>query len=215
VPEDDPWTPYPHEEVRVGLLWRKRLILAAIVGGLFLFWAMSLGIDTTESENEVDILGEEGDEVEVERSEQQNEPVASVTLQPGETANLDEDLDLGQQEQPPQLGTPPPQPQDGIPFTGLLLLLGPFLAAYYAWRYLQDRTTSTVANYGVFKGPLPLEMVTASHASMVRTGREVERNPFGKARGDYLRDALNDPSRERGTPRGARGAGRRGRRASR
>lgn len=210
MPEDDPWTPYPHEGVRVSLLWRKRLILGLIVGALFAFWATSLGV-TTDTDEDVNIIGEDGDDISVERSEDDdNEPIASVTLQPGETARMDEDLTLGEQEPPPRMGTPAPDPPDGIPFLGILLLLGPFLAALYAWRYLADQRTSNVVNYGIFKGPMPLEMVTASHATLVQTGREVERNPFGKARGDYLRDALNDPAREHGPSLGRRAPGRRG-----
>lgn len=186
------------------LLWRKRLILGLIIGLLFAFWATSLGV-TTDTEQDVNIIGEEGDDISVERSEDdQEEPVASVTLRPGETARMDEDLTLGEQPDTPRMGSPPPERPAGIPFAGLLLLLGPFLAAVYAWRYLSAQTTSSQANYGIYKGALPLEAVTASHATLVRTGRTVETNPFGKARGDYLRDALDDPAREHGPRLGRR-----------
>ncbi len=205
MPEDDQWTPYPHEPVRVSLLWRKRLILGLLIGGLFAFWAASLGADL-EFDSEVDIIGEDGDTVQVEQSEEDEEPLATVTLSPGETATMDDDLELGDADAPvAPTGPLIPERPPGIPFLGLLLLLGPFLAALSAWRYLQDQSTSTEANYGIYKGALPLEAITAQHAGLVRTGREVEDNPFGKRRNDYLRDALNDPAREHGLRLGRRG----------
>lgn len=206
MPEDNQWTPYPHEEVRVQLLWRKRLILGLLIGGLFAFWTMSLGVGV-DFDQEVDIIGEDGDTVQVEQTEdEEEEPVATVTLRPGETATMDEDINIGDEPAPtaptgPQMPERPP----GIPFMGILMLLGPFLAAFGAWRYLQNEVTTTEANYGVYKGPLPLERITSHHAGLVRTGKQVEQNPFGKRRNDYLRDALNDPAREHGIRLGRRG----------
>ncbi len=203
MPEDDQWTPYAHEPTRVALLWRKRLILALLVGALFAFWATNLGV-TLDTEEQLDILGEDGDSVTIEREERE-EPVASVTLTPGQTARLEEDLELGDPE-PVTAPTGPqiPERPPGIPFMGLLLLFGPFIAALAAWRYLKDDATGTEANYGIYKGALPLELLTAQHAGLVRTGQEVEQNPFGKHRNDYLRDALNDPAREHGPRLGRR-----------
>lgn len=201
MPDERPeWTPYPHEEVRVRLLWRKRILLGLLIGALFLFWALSLGI-TGDTEESLQIYGDDGGSVQIQQPDQQqrDRPAATVSLRPGETAQLKEDLRLGDQPAERQgRGAPVPDRPEGIPFTGLLLLLAPFLAALAAWRYLSTQGASTEVNYGVYKGALPLELVTASHAKHVQTGSEVLENPFGKARSDYLRDALNDPAREHG-----------------
>lgn len=204
--QESQWTPYPHEAVRVSLLWRKRILLGLLIGALFLFWALSLGV-ATDTEEEIDVLNDDGDKVSVQRPDQdeRERPVASVTLRPGETARLDNDLTLGDdgpQRQPG--GAPVPDRPEGVPFMGLLLLIGPFLLAVLAWRYLSLQGASTEVNYGIYKGSMPLELVTATHAPQVQTGQEVPANPFGKARGDYLRDALNDPAREHGPRFGAR-----------
>lgn len=206
MPEDNQWTPYPHEEVRVQLLWRKRLLLALLIGGLFAFWATSLGV-SVDTDQEVDIIGEEGDTAQIERSEEEEEePVATVTLRPGETARMEEEMTLGDEPQPTApTGPRVPERPEGIPFLGIFLLLGPFLASIAAWRYLQEEVTTTEANYGIYKGALPLETITADHAGLVRTGKHVQHNPFGKRRNDYLRDALNDPAREHGPRLGRRG----------
>lgn len=203
--ESSAWTPYPHEDVRVQLLWRKRIILAVILGLLFLLWALSLNV-TTDTSEKLTVYGGDGSSVTVERPEDQDvQPAASVTLRPGETARLDDDLTLRDEDTQPgrQSGQLPDRP-DGIPFMGLLLLIGPFILALLLWRYLATQGASTEVNYGVYKGALPLELVTASHSGLVLTGKRVEQNPFGKGRTDYLRDAAQDPGRghattERGT----------------
>ncbi len=194
--ESSAWTPYPHEETRVQLLWRKRIILAVILGLLFLLWALSLNV-TTETEEQLTVYGGDGSSVTVERPEDQDvQPAASVTLRPGETARLDEDLTLDDGDpQPGQQGGQLPEQPEGIPFMGLLLLIGPFILALLIWRYLANQGASTEVNYGVYKGALPLELVTATHSDLVLTGKRVEQNPFGKGRTDYLRDAAEDPGR--------------------
>lgn len=184
------WTPYPHEPLRVQLLWRKRIVLALILGIVFLFWALSLGV-TTDTQEQLTVYGGDGDSVTIERPEDSDtQPAATVTLRPGETARLDEDLTLSEGDREPggQGGQIPEQPP-GIPFLGLLLLIGPFILAYLLWRHLGNQGASTEVNYGVYKGAMPLEMITSSHSNLVLTGRQVDQNPFGKERTDYLREA--------------------------
>lgn len=194
--ESNVWTPYPHEDVRVQLLWRKRIILAVILGLLFLLWALSLNV-TTDTEEQLTVYGGDGSSVTVEQPDDSStQPAASLTLRPGETARLDEDLTLEDDEtQPGQRGGGIPDQPDGIPFLGLLLLIGPFILALLLWRYLANQGASTEVNYGVYKGALPLELVTATHSNLVLTGKRVEHNPFGKGRTDYLRDAAEDLGR--------------------
>lgn len=175
------------------LLWRKRILLALILGTVFAIWALSLSV-TTDTSEELTVFGGDGSSVTVERPEdERREPALSVTLRPGETARVDEDLTLTDQETTPgQRGTPIPERPAGTPFFGLLLLLGPFLLALFLWRYLGTRGASTEVNYGIYKGLMPLELVTATHAKLVLTGTRVDQNPFGKARTDYLRTAEPD-----------------------
>ncbi|MDX1610722.1 MAG: hypothetical protein R3185_00020 [Candidatus Thermoplasmatota archaeon] len=189
------WTPYALEDVRVQLLWKKRILLAVILGLVFLIWALSLSV-STETEEQLTVYGGDGSSVTVRRPEEtQVEPAAQVLLRPGETARLNEDLTLSDGEtQPGERGAQLPPEPEGIPFLGLLLFLGPFLLAIAIWRYLGNQGTSTEVNYGIYKGAMPLEMITSSHSHMVLTGRKVEHNPFGKERSDYMREATADPA---------------------
>lgn len=189
--EGPTWTPYPHEELRVNLLWKKRIILAVILGLLFLLWALSLNVNT-DTETQLEVFGGDGSTVTVDRPDDQDQvsPAASVTLRPGETARLNEDLTLTDGDtQPGDQGAQIPEQPPGIPFLGLLLLIGPFILAFLLWRYLGTRGTSTEVNYGIYKGAMPLEAITATHRKLVETGKRVDENPFGKVRSDYLRDA--------------------------
>lgn len=201
MPADREWTPYPHEEVRVHLLWRKRILLGLLVGALFLMWALSLGVQT-ETEEQLEIYGGDGSSIQINRPDEQQrtEPAASVTLRPGETARLNEDLTVNDtsQRQGERSGATVPERPSGIPFVGILMVLAPFLAAIAAWRYLGEEGTSIEVNYGVYKGSMPLEMITATHAKHLYTGSELHENPFGKVRSDYLREAMNDPARDHG-----------------
>lgn len=175
------------------LLWRKRILLALILGLVFLLWALSLGV-TTETEEQLTVFGGDGSSVTVTRPEnQQVEPSARVTLRPGETARLDDPLTLRDGEtQPGDQGAQLPEQPKGIPFLGLLLLLGPFVLALLLWRYLANQGTSTEVNYGIYKGAMPFELISASHKHLVLTGKKVEQNPFGRVQTDYLSDALED-----------------------
>jgi hypothetical protein len=193
VPESSKWTPYAHEDLRVHLLWRKRILVGLVLASLFLVWALSLGV-TTQTTEELSVYGGDGQSTTIQRPDEENQgtqPDATVSVSPGETARLEDGVQVGN-ETPPERqggGTPTPEPPDGIPFLGLLMLLGPFIAAVYAWRKLANQGDVGEANYGIYKGPMPLEKVTATHADLVQTGQEVEENPFGKRRNDYLRDA--------------------------
>jgi len=198
VSETNGWTPYPHEEVRVHRLWRKRILLGLVIAALFLAWAFSLGV-TTDTEEQVDVYGGDDSEVSVERPEEQDRgPAATVTLRPGEVARVDEPLDVGEEQTDRQgTGSSVPEQPDGIPFLGILLLLGPFIAAVLAYRNLASQGDVAEANYGIYTGPMPYEMITAGHAELVQTGEHVEQNPFGKRRRDYLRETIEPRRRFR------------------
>lgn len=196
--DKDGWTPYPHEPVRVHRLWRKRILIGLVLGALFLAWALSLGV-TTDTEQQVSVYGGDGNEVSVQRPEEQDrDPSATVTLRPGEVARVDNPLNLGGEDTQRQgSGASVPEPPEGIPFLGILLLVGPFLVALLVYRNLANAGDVAEANYGVYTGPMPYEMITAGHDDLVRTGEHVEQNPFGKRRRDYLRETVEPRRRFR------------------
>jgi hypothetical protein len=199
VAETDGWTPYPHEDVRVHRLWRKRILVGLLLAALFLTWALSLGV-TTETEEQVQVYGGgDGSQVSVQRPEEQKEkPAATVTLRPGEVARVNEPIDVAQDGTDRQgQGASVPEPPDGIPFLGIMLLVGPFIVALLAYRHLASSGDVAEANYGVYTGPMPYEMITAGHDDLVRTGERVEQNPFGKRRRDYLRETIEPRRRFR------------------
>ncbi|HWG90305.1 MAG TPA: hypothetical protein VNZ52_05580 [Candidatus Thermoplasmatota archaeon] len=41
-------------------------------------------------------------------------------------------------------------------------------------------------NYGIFKGAMPLEMITASYRHIIITTRQIDASPFGKDQRDYI-----------------------------
>lgn len=197
--ERDEWTPYPHEPVRVHRLWRKRILIGLVLASLFLVWALSLGV-TSETEEQVQVYGGDGSEVSVQRPDDQDRdrPVATVTLRPGEVARVDQPLSLqGDETQRQGTGASLPERPEGIPFLGILLLLGPFIAALLAYRHLANQGDMTEANYGIYTGPMPYEMITAGHENLVQTGERVAQNPFGKRRRDYLRETIEPRRRFR------------------
>lgn len=196
--ETNGWTPYPHEDVRVHRLWRKRILVGLLLASLFLAWALSLGV-TTETEEQLQIYGGDGSQVSVERPEDdRRQPAATVTLRPGEVARVDDAIDVSEEEGERQgQGTPIPEQPPGIPFFGILLLIGPFLAALLAYRHLASQGDVAEVNYGIYSGPMPYELITHGHASLVRTGEPVEQNPFGKRRRDYLRETIEPRRRFR------------------
>lgn len=196
--ERNGWTPYPHEGVRVHRLWRKRILVGLILAGLFLVWALSLGV-TSDTEQEVEVYGGDDQEVSVDRPQDDDSgPVATVELRPGETARLDDDMDVSRDGTERQgTGSSVPERPGGIPFLGILLLLGPFIAAVLAYRHLANQGDVTQANYGIYTGPMPYEMITSGHADLVKTGEAVSHNPFGKSRRDYLRETIEPRRRFR------------------
>jgi hypothetical protein len=82
-----------------------------------------------------------------------------------------------------------PVPLRAAPYdwAAYMLLYGPYVLAGLAVLYFAKRKgKSDEVNYGVYKGAMPLEMITASHQGEVITRRHVKESVFGKRREDHL-----------------------------
>lgn len=174
------------------LMWRRRLIILGVVVAILLAWLTIFQVETREVEI-ITATNQDGSTVTVQRDQRPNRgfegPDATITVTPGETARTQPiQQPADPQQTPPQGPQPPPNPPSGIPFFGIAAILGPILFVIWLLRKMGAVTTSEV-NYGVYKGAMPLEMITAEYAHLVRTSKAVEQNPFGKARSDYLHDA--------------------------
>ncbi len=192
------WTPYGHEAHRQKRIWRRRIVALALgailAGGLILVMGSLFTTQTTISTDGG------GSTVSIDRPEEKERtPDATLTLTPGELTVAPSALQAAERTSPtPQFGrdAPPAQP---IPINLLLLKYGPAAAVVLlAIAFLRRSPASQEeVNYGVYKGALPLENISARYAHLVKTSRATYENPFGKSRRDYLPPRLrsNRPPR--------------------
>ncbi|MGH7320176.1 MAG: hypothetical protein ACRELA_11205 [Candidatus Rokuibacteriota bacterium] len=189
--EGSDWTPYPHEPLRVRLVWRRRFILLALLVAAFILWLTLFKGPATELTETISTVDQEGNVVSVTRDLRPQKsfeaPDARVTVRPGQTARTTpiEQTETG--DQPTPTTAPPVRPPSDIPFFGLLILFAPMLLAL--WLFRRFAPPAPEVNYGIYKGALPFEIITASHRHLVLTSRRVDENPFGRERADYLADA--------------------------
>lgn len=195
---DDDWTPYGLEAFRQSRLWRRRLVtlLAVVVVALAWIGLSQFGGETTTT---VDTFRGDGGSVTLQAPDKggRPKPDATVTLTPGNlTAAPSAIRATGRQEvPPPDPGGPAPgaEPinfrllavQWGIPLA--LVLVGYLLAG------IRGGSDHEV-NYGIYKGAMPMETISARYSHLVETTRATYQDPFGKRREDYLPEDVAGPA---------------------
>ncbi len=191
------WTPYAHEAARHALIRKRRGVIAAIailIAGAWFGWTT---FTAGESSVNVGTAGG-GSQIEFDESSRPEEKPVTVGISPGGTAVMDTALDTSGGAAPQ---SPPQRPRNLLDepysFTNLIVMYGPILGAlYFAFRFLRARPGKLdELNFGIYKGSLPLEMLTASNRDYVFTSGYVDESIFGKGKGDYVQEADSTPRR--------------------
>lgn len=181
------WTPYGLEAIRQATLRRRRII--GLLAGLGVLMLAFLFIDTTTTETlRISANGNDiTDSVSIPEPEKpKGEDHVTVALQPGRVSRVES----GNDPTPPQFDRPAaPQAVRASPYPWkywLLQALPYLLAGLVALLLAGRRGKHDEVNYGIYKGAMPLEMVTAHHERAVFTKRWARESVFGKRREDHL-----------------------------
>lgn len=187
-PPSEPWSPYGLEAHRVALLRRRqRLLLAAIVlGFLGLLAVLATSIDDTTS---IDTFGGQGGRVDLgQLPERPRGKPTTLTVAPGRTTVMDQPIQP-EVRPPRERGEAPAGETGRFNLLGLLgNLLPPLGGAVWLWRVGKRKVAGPLeqVNLGVYKGAMPLEMVSAQHRRFIFTGEMARASLFGKGREDHL-----------------------------
>lgn len=186
----DEWTPYGLEHLRVGKLRTRRLVVLGLVLALFLGY-VGIADRTTTKETEIFANGQKqgtiGLDLDTDRpGDSRSRPDATIPVSPGRTVAFDAGAEEEAQAAPAV--APPRYEVDPIDWLALLLRFGPFaLLATILWLGFRRRAApEDEVNFGVYKGAMPLELITASHAHLVLTPHRAKASLFGKSREDYV-----------------------------
>lgn len=182
----DTWTPYGLEAIRVQHLRRRRLLVLLIALGLAGLWATMFQTTTTTT-TEIFVNGQRSGTIEfdVPEQEQRDGPV-TVAVEPGRVTRA-ESGSAAQEEQVQRTSAPTFTRLPAVPYGGYVIVYGPFILIGLALLLLAKRRgRHDEVNYGIYKGALPLESISASMADQVFTTRMAKRSLFGKRRADHL-----------------------------
>lgn len=182
------WSPYALEGIRMAHLRRKRirgiLLLLALLG----FWAWMFE-ETTTREQSIFVNGREAQSgIQIETpDETERQDHVTVSLSPGRVTRAEAGSDgapestIQRSDQPAASRAPP------VPWFYYLYKMGPWLlVGLGAYLLTRRRGKLDEVNYGVYKGSMPYEMITAAGQRAVFTRRAAHESVFGKRRGDHI-----------------------------
>lgn len=182
------WTPYGLEAIRVAHLRRRRLLALLLVAGLVLVW-LTLFDTTTTKELQLQVNGREGSSISIDTSdadEKKKDGPVTVGLSPGRVTRADTAGPAVQGPQVSRANVPTFDRASPYNWGYYLLSYGPWVLIGLAAWFLAKRKPKDEVNYGIYKGAMPLEMITAAAAEKVLTTRMAEGSVFGKGRSCYL-----------------------------
>ena len=190
----DEWTPYGLEAIRGRMLWRRRILAVVVFLLLAIALLAALALTATDQvvETRISLSGSESDTVEVETPGEEafrTKPLTvavspgGVTLVGNDVNNVDADRLSRASVNYPYIRGEKPMNFLGLMFPwGFLLLLG-----HLVWSAGKGATNpSSEVNFGIYKGAMPLEMITAEYSHLVRTQRLASGSLFGKDREDHV-----------------------------
>lgn len=175
------WSPYALERYRVTKTRGPSRWLLALLALLVLGW---LTLNFFAGDSSVQVGTGDSGSVAVTAPNDPGPPKATVKIQPGKVTELDAPVEAGSQgSQAQQISTERP-----YPIIGGLLLIAPLLLIPWFARRLIARPSKVELNFGVYKGAMPLEMISASQREILFSRGVVENPLFGKTRGDYVKE---------------------------
>ena len=185
----DAWTPYGLEAIRHAHLVRKRILGALLLLVLLALVFSAFQVTTTRS---LDIFAN-GNKVNGPGGIQIEEPArvdkkdhVTVGIEPGKVTQVNSSSSIGSST---ITRSSLPSFDRAAPFNWntYLFLYGPYVLLGLAmWYFAKRRGKHDEVNFGVYKGALPLELITASHQGEVFTKSWVKQSIFGKRRSDHL-----------------------------
>lgn len=196
--KNDEWTPYGLEAIRQARIWRGRLLAALAALGALLAGTALVETTTTESLRISANGNDVTDSVSIPEPDlPKKQDYVTVSLTPGRVSRVES----GNDPAPPQVVERPSAPHAvrASPYPWKLWLLDavPYaLAGGVAALLFRGRGPRAEVNYGVYKGAMPLELLTAHHQRAVVTTRHARASVFGKRRADYLPPETRDGSGE-------------------
>lgn len=174
------WSPYGLEAYRTtSSRGRNRWLLAAIA--LLLLGWLALNLLSGDSSFSVG-TGQEGSVV-LTRPDDPAPPKATVSVAPGRVTELDQPVETAGSGSRSQSITN----EAAYPLMGWALILAPILLLPWLARRLLAGS-QTELNFGVYKGAMPLEMISATQRDLVYSRKAVDAPLFGKSREDYIPD---------------------------
>lgn len=181
-----PWTPYGLEALRIERLRRQRLFALLAALGLALLWS-SFFQETTQRQIELSSdLGGSRIIIDTDDLGQREDKPLTVGLSPGRVTRADTaDPEAGLASST-KLATPTFERSDPIPYAYYLYKFGPIALLALAAYLLARRPPKHQVNYGIYKGAMPYEMITATASRHVFTTRYAKTSLFGKRRADHL-----------------------------
>lgn len=187
APKQDGWTPYGLETIRIHHLRRRRIFSALLVFGLVGLWFVMFETTTT-TQTELYANGQRvgsGIQIDLPDEKPEEKPV-TVSISPGRVTRADTSQETGGES----ISRPnAPVVNRAAPYNWLayLMLYGPFILIAAATYFLRRRPKNVdEVNFGIYKGAMPLELLTATARENVLTRNHARGSVFGKRRRDYL-----------------------------
>lgn len=192
------WTPYGLEAIRIRHLRRRRILATLLLVAAML--VILLTIDSgTRTLPEIFANGNKvssgNNQIQIDLPDEQkpkNGPV-TVAISPGRVT-LADTQQSGPESTVQRTSLPTLDRGNALNWNYYLLLYGPWALLGLALLFLAKRkSTAHEVNYGVYKGSMPLEMISAAARDRVFTTREAKTSLFGRRAEDHVPVATRVP----------------------
>jgi hypothetical protein len=180
------WTPYGLEAIRIAHLRRRRILGILLLLGVGALLLLLLDTTTT-SQLDISVNGRSGNGISLDLpDEQPRDGPVTVSLSPGKVTRA-EAGSAAPESTVTRSNAPSFQRAPAYDFGNLALLALPWvLLGLAVWFLAARRGRHDEVNYGIYKGSMPLEMITASASRQVFTRRHARHSLFGRRRADHL-----------------------------
>lgn len=184
------WTPYGLEAIRVTYLRRRRILAVIIALGLAGIWALAWDTTTTTG-TDIFVNGRRQGTIGIETPEPQEDGPVTVPISPGRVTRAESGSAPAAGDGPARPLAPTFDREAPVNYQLYVILYGPYVLLAAALYFLaKKRGKHDEVNYGIYKGALPLELLSASLANQVFTTKKAHVGLFGKRRADYLTDEV-------------------------